>query len=524
MRGDNYIICHAEFYKAFLRFGLETILKAKLLKNMVILNDISPKANVPEFSVSELSSAIKRSLEQGFSHVRVRAECGRVTIAKSGHIYLDLKDKDAIISGIIWAGVARALQTKPEEGLEVIATGKITTFPGQSKYQIIIERLEPAGMGAILLQLEERRKRLAAEGLFDASKKRAIPYLPKTIGVITSPTGAVIRDILHRLSDRFPVHVMVWPVLVQGDKAAAQIAHAIEGFNNIDDNGEISRPDTLIVARGGGSIEDLWAFNEEIVVRAAANSKIPLISAVGHETDTTLIDYASDLRAPTPTGAAEMAVPVRNELIARLNTIAARKTSAIIRFFENSALHFRAVSNIFPKPETLFANLRQRLDIQEMKLVPALKSLIFRASSNFDKAKTGFSPHLLNSNLRAKKERLNNLHNRLETALKSQIRINNQNIINQKTNLDKGFSRFILAQNNLIKSHQKHFDNISRLLNSLDYKQTLARGFAIIKDDNDILINSKNDAEKRRNLRIIFNDGELNVAPLKIKPVQGDLF
>lgn len=317
---------------------------------MVILNDTTSNANVPEFSVSELSNAIKRSLEQGFSHVRVRAECGRVTIAKSGHIYLDLKDKDAIISGIIWAGVARSLQTKPEEGLEVIAIGKITTFPGQSKYQIIIEKLELAGQGAILLQLEERRKKLLAEGLFDPEKKQAIPFLPRTIGVVTSPTGAVIRDILHRLSDRFPVHVIVWRVLVQGEKAASQVAQAIAGFNAIDGKGGVPRPDLIIVARGGGSIEDLWAFNEEIVVRAAAASDIPLISAIGHETDTTLIDFASDLRAPTPTGAAEKAVPVRNDLLASLASINGRLSSALYRKLDAAKLQNRAIIAALPRP------------------------------------------------------------------------------------------------------------------------------------------------------------------------------
>lgn len=491
---------------------------------MVILNDSNPRDNIPEFSVSELSGAIKRTLEQGFSHVRVRAECGRVTIAKSGHIYLDLKDNDAVISAIIWAGVARGLKVKPEEGLEIIATGKITTFPGQSKYQIIIEKLEPAGLGAILLQLEERRKRLAAEGLFAQEKKRPIPFLPKTIGVVTSPTGAVIRDILHRINDRFPTHIIVWPVLVQGDKAAEQVTKAIEGFNNLLPNGNIPKPDLLIVARGGGSIEDLWAFNEEIVVRAAALSKIPLISAIGHETDTTLIDYAADLRAPTPTGAAEMAVPVKNEIIAKIEIINGRKTSALLRLIEKSNLKFKALQNSWPKPDNIFQLPRQRLDIQELKLVPSLKNLIVRASSKFENIKTGFSPLLLNSNLRAKKEKLKNLENRLETAFKAQIKIKNQNILNQKKVLQNSISRFDYSYNNYLKSKNAQFENISRLLNSLDYKQTLARGFAIVKDENDNLLSSVNDAKSKNNLKIIFHDGDLNVSQKNSKPVQGSLF
>ncbi len=272
-------------------------------------------SNTPEYTVSELSNALKRTVEQAYDHVRVRGELGRVTVAKSGHVYLDMKDDKAVIDAVMWKGVAAHLNFRPEEGLEVIAEGRLSTFPGRSKYQMIIERMEPAGEGALMALLEARKKALAAEGLFSPDRKRALPFLPRVIGVVTSPTGAVIRDILHRLEDRFPTHVLLWPVLVQGDKAADQIAHAIEGFNAIEPGGPVPVPDVLIVARGGGSIEDLWCFNEERVVRAAAASRIPLISAVGHETDTTLIDYASDRRAPTPTGAPEIAVPVRRELL-----------------------------------------------------------------------------------------------------------------------------------------------------------------------------------------------------------------
>ena len=268
-------------------------------------------ANTPEYSVSDLARALKRTVETEYGHVRVRGELGRVTIPKSGHMYLDLKDAEAVIDGVMWKGVVAGLSFRPEEGLEVICEGRLSTFPGRSKYQIIIERMEPAGAGALMALLEERKRKLAGEGLFAPERKRAIPYLPRVVGVVTSPTGAVIRDILHRLDDRFPVHVLIWPVLVQGEGAAAQIAAGIEGFNALEPGGPVPRPDVLIVARGGGSVEDLWAFNEEIVVRAAAGSEIPLISAVGHETDTTLIDFASDRRAPTPTGAAEIAVPVR---------------------------------------------------------------------------------------------------------------------------------------------------------------------------------------------------------------------
>ena len=271
--------------------------------------------NAPEFSVSELSSALKRAIEDRFGYVRVRGEIsGYRGPHSSGHVYFSLKDASARLDAVIWKGVFGRMRVKPEEGLEVVVTGKITTFPGKSAYQIIIESLEPAGVGALMALLEARRRKLAEEGLFDAARKQLLPYLPRVIGVVTSPTGAVIRDILHRLADRFPVHVLVWPVRVQGETSAAEVAQAIRGFNALAPDGAIPRPDVLIVARGGGSLEDLWSFNEEIVVRAAAESEIPLIAAVGHETDWTLIDHAADVRAPTPTAAAELSVPVRAEL------------------------------------------------------------------------------------------------------------------------------------------------------------------------------------------------------------------
>ena len=276
----------------------------------------APQGNQPEFTVSELSGAVKRVIEGEFGLVRVRGEVGRVSRPASGHVYFDLKDDRAVLAAIAWKGQAARMRGMLEEGMEVVATGRLTTFPGQSKYQIIVEEVAPAGAGALMAMLEKRRAQLQAEGLFDPARKKPIPYLPRVIGVITSPSGAVIRDILHRLRDRFPRPVLIWPVAVQGANCAPEVAAAIRGFNALPEGGPIPRPDVLIVARGGGSIEDLWGFNEEIVVRAAADSRIPLISAVGHETDTTLIDYAADLRAPTPTAAAELAVPVRLDLIA----------------------------------------------------------------------------------------------------------------------------------------------------------------------------------------------------------------
>ncbi|MGC9420140.1 MAG: exodeoxyribonuclease VII large subunit, partial [Rhodovulum sp.] len=281
-----------------------------------LIDDDGPGGNAPEFTVSEISGAVKRTIEGAFTHVRVRGEVGRVSRPRSGHVYLDLKDDRNVLASVIWKGVAGRLATQPEEGMEVVATGRLTTFGGQSRYQMVIEDIAPAGVGALMAMLEKRKAALAAEGLFAAERKQALPYLPGVIGVVTSPSGAVIRDILHRLRDRFPRKVLIWPVAVQGAACAPEVARAIRGFNALTPGGALPRPDLLIVARGGGSLEDLWGFNEEIVVRAAAESRIPLISAVGHETDTTLIDFAADRRAPTPTAAAEMAVPVRLELLA----------------------------------------------------------------------------------------------------------------------------------------------------------------------------------------------------------------
>ncbi|PIL22187.1 hypothetical protein P775_00645, partial [Puniceibacterium antarcticum] len=294
-----------------------------------LIDDAPEGANAPEFTVSELSGAVKRVIEGEFGFVRVRGEVGRVSRPRSGHVYLDLKDDRSVISGVMWKGAVSKLQTQPEEGMEVVATGRLTTFPGQSKYQIVIDDIRPAGMGALMAMLEKRKAALQAEGLIEASRKRALPYLPEVIGVITSPSGAVIRDILHRLRERFPRKVLIWPVVVQGAKCAPEVTRAIEGFNALTPGGAIPRPDLLIVARGGGSIEDLWGFNEESVARAAAASEIPLISAVGHETDTTLIDFVSDRRAPTPTAAAELAVPVRLELLGWVGDMQARLGRAL---------------------------------------------------------------------------------------------------------------------------------------------------------------------------------------------------
>ncbi|MBU0826073.1 MAG: exodeoxyribonuclease VII large subunit, partial [Alphaproteobacteria bacterium] len=327
-----------------------------------LLAEAAPGDNVPPLSVSQLSAAIKRTVEDGFARVRVRGELSGAKRAASGHFYAALKDDNALIDMVMWKGQAARLAFRPEDGIEVIATGKLTTYPGRSKYQLVVDTLEVAGEGALMLLFEKLKARLGAEGLFDVERKQELPRLPRIIGVVTSPTGAVIRDILHRLADRFPTHVIVWPVLVQGDGAAAQVAHAIRGFDAIEPGGAVPRPDLVIVARGGGSIEDLWAFNEEVVVRAIADCRIPTISAVGHETDTTLADYAADRRAPTPTAAAEMAVPVRAELQELLATWNGRMIGAANRQQGLWAERLTALARHLPRREALYAPQRQRLD------------------------------------------------------------------------------------------------------------------------------------------------------------------
>src|SRR6516162_4034614 len=328
----------------------------------------SGRPNLPEFTVSELSAALKRRIEESFSYVRVRGEISGFKRHSSGHCYLALKDADAVLDAVCWRMTAQRLALKPEDGMEVVCTGRLTTFPGRSKYQIVIDSIELAGVGALLKLLEDRRQRLAAEGLFLVERKKNLPFLPGVIGIVTSPTGAVIRDILHRLSDRFPRHVLIWPVAVHGDGAAAQLAAAIEGFNRLPEGGAVPRPQLIIVARGGGSLEDLMPFNEEIVVRAAAASAIPLISAVGHETDTTLIDHASDRRAPTPTAAAEMAVPVRLDLIADLGGKSSRLSAGLSRLFNERRLHLAGLARGLPDPQELIGAAAQRLDDRAERL------------------------------------------------------------------------------------------------------------------------------------------------------------
>ncbi|MBD3731588.1 MAG: exodeoxyribonuclease VII large subunit [Sphingopyxis sp.] len=371
-----------------------------------LLAEEQPGDNAPALSVSELSGALKRTVQDAFGFVRVRGEISGFKRHSSGHCYLSLKDERACIDGVIWKGQASTMRFRPEDGIEVIATGKLTTFPGRSKYQIVIDRMELAGQGALMALLDQRRRQLAAEGLFDEDRKRPLPFMPRVIGVVTSPTGAVIRDILHRLADRCPSHVILWPVAVQGDAAAPQVARAVRGFGALAPDGPIPRPDLLIVGRGGGSIEDLWAFNEEEVVRAIAESPIPVISAVGHETDTTLADFAADRRAPTPTAAAEMAVPVRADLALHVRELGGRAERLALRYRERAAERFEAVADRLPTLDGLFAGQQQRLDDLADRLPRALGQRLAHARSDLAQAAGALRPALLDRKYERAAERL----------------------------------------------------------------------------------------------------------------------
>ncbi len=374
-----------------------------------LLADERPGDNAQAMSVSELSSALKRTVENEFGHVRVRGEISGYKRAASGHIYFSLKDENARLDAVMWKGGAARLPFAPEDGLEVVATGKLTTYAGRSNYQIVVESLKVAGEGAMMLLFEKLKARLAAEGLFASERKKPMPSLPRVIGVVTSPTGAVIRDILHRLADRFPSHVIVWPVLVQGTGAAAQIAAAIDGFSNMPEASATPRPDLVIVARGGGSIEDLWAFNEEAVVRSVANCSIPIISAVGHETDTTLCDFAADLRAPTPTAAAEIAVPVRSELLQRVGQMSLRIESALRRQIDRASERLEAQRRLLPKLTDLAAPHQQRTDELAERLRQSLGQRINRAQIALTGPAQMLSPRLLVRQVDQSQQRLTGL-------------------------------------------------------------------------------------------------------------------
>ena len=372
--------------------------------------------NAPALSVTELSMSLKRTIETSYGRVRVRGEISGFKRHASGHCYFSLKDEGACMDAVVWRGSAQALAFRPEDGAEVIATGKLTTYPGRSKYQIVVERMELAGEGALMALVDKRRRALAAEGLFDVERKRKLPFLPRVIGVVTSPTGAVIRDILHRLEDRCPTHVIVWPVPVQGEGASAKVAQAIRGFGAIEPGGPVPRPDLLIVARGGGSIEDLWAFNEEEVVRAAAESPIPLISAVGHETDTTLIDFASDRRAPTPTAAAEIAVPVRSELMALVDDLGRRSASCLTVHARRARERLDLTVHRWPQPEALFAPVTQRVDDLVGRLPRALAARAAHARADLSAVAPRLRSELLSDRVSRARDQLASLWRLAELA------------------------------------------------------------------------------------------------------------
>ncbi len=440
--------------------------------------DDRPGANAPsEMSVSELSFKLKSMVENEFGYVRVRGEISRVTVARSGHMYTSLKDENAVLDAVCWKGNMARLSIKPEEGLDVVCTGRLTTYPGRSNYQIIIETMELAGEGALLKMLEERRKKLAAEGLFDEARKKPIPFLPRRIGVVTSPTGAVIRDIMHRLSDRFPRHVLLWPVVVQGDKAAQQVSEAIAGFNALPEDSPY-RPDLLIVARGGGSLEDLMPFNDEAVVRAAAASDIPLISAVGHETDTTLIDLASDLRAPTPTGAAEKAVPVRADLMEWTSECDARMKRAMQRRLTEHKTALQGLGRGLGDPKRLLETVSQKLDHLTSKLDRGLTIWVERRAARIRELAAALSP---------------------QTALR--------NIANEQRHLQNVTGRLHRTGAQTVKDKTAKLNNVAKLLETLSFERVLDRGFVLVTGPDGAAITSSTQPDSGDAVSLRFKDG-----------------
>lgn len=460
--------------------------------------------NLTEYSVSELSFALKRTVEDAYGLVRLRGEISGFKRAASGHLYLALKDEKAVIDGVLWRGTAGRLSFKPEDGLEVIATGKLTTYPGRSKYQIVIEHMEPAGAGALMALFEERKKKLESEGLFAAESKRPLPYLPARIGIVTSPTGAVIRDILHRLGERFPCSVILQPVIVQGEGASGQIARAIARFDEFE-----PRVDLIIVARGGGSIEDLWAFNEEEVARAAAASSIPLISAVGHETDTTLIDFVADRRAPTPTAAAEIAVPVRTELMAALQSLGDRQTLGMERYLQHGRQRIEGLARGLPDPRFLLDMANQRFDdlSERLRLRSPLEILKDRDERLMQRHQRLWDLTL--AKLQTAQDRYDQLSDRLSPApLEARLH-------DAKPQLGLLAARLSVAKDQCLERSFQRLGSLSKLLDSMSHKRVLERGYAIVHRAKGAgLLRSKDDAEKDKSMEIEFFDGRVKVTTM----------
>jgi exodeoxyribonuclease VII large subunit len=482
--------------------------------------------NLVEWTVSELSAALRRTVEDAYGYVRVRGEVsGFKGASPSGHVYFRLKDERAVLEAVIWKGVYGRMRVKPEEGLDVVAQGKLTTFAGSSKYQIVIDTLEPAGVGALMKLLEERKQKLAAEGLFDEARKQLLPFLPRVIGVVTSPTGAVIRDILHRLADRFARRVLVWPVRVQGESSAAEVAAAIDGFNALPEAGPLPRPDLIIVARGGGSLEDLWSFNEEIVVRAAAASLIPLIAAVGHETDVTLIDFAADRRAPTPTAAAEMAVPVRAELMSRLAALEARKLTCWQRGIEQRRKELALLARALPRD--ILAGPRQQLDTLAERLPRALNANAQLHATQYSRVAGRFTPRLLRNQVERRRERYDGLTRRLSTGLIANAQAHRVRLARHRDRVSGLGERARRAELALLKQHGARVERAERLLAAFSYRAVLSRGFALVRDGDGRPLRSAAAVGPGMRLDIEFADGRVGATadgearpalPVKGKP------
>ncbi|KAF0112855.1 MAG: exodeoxyribonuclease VII large subunit [Rhodospirillaceae bacterium] len=484
-----------------------------------------PISNLSEYSVTELSFALKRTVEEAFGLVRVRGEISGFKRHSSGHCYLRLKDEQAVLEAVIWKNVAMRLGITPEEGLEVVVSGRITTYPGRSNYQILIDSMAVAGQGALLKLLEERRRRLAAEGLFNEDRKKKLPFLPEVIGVITSPTGAVIRDILHRLNDRFPRRVLLWPVAVQGEGAATQIAAAITGFNQLSPGGKVPRPDVLIVARGGGSLEDLWPFNEEVVVRAAAASVVPLIAAVGHETDTTLIDFAADRRAPTPTAAAEMAVPVRLDLLAQVERYGGRLTAAMARTLKEGAVRVEGLTRGLPDPSRLIEERALRLDDRAERLMQAVRVLVERRAAELARCFSRL-PHPrehLAARAHAFERLAGDLRHAMATVLAGRTsqwerlapRVQAMPLLRTlaREQRDVGLlaERLQGAVHRLGAARADALDRLGRLLENYSYASVLRRGFALVRDEAGHVVESATAAVPATVWTVTFHDGRVPV-------------
>jgi exodeoxyribonuclease VII large subunit len=441
----------------------------------------SQATNLVEYTVSELAFALKRTVEDAYGLVRLRGEIsGYKGPHSSGHCYFALKDDKACIEAVIWKSTFARLKFKPEAGLEVIARGRVTTYPDKSKYQIVIDALEPAGIGALMALLEQRKKMLAAEGLFLEARKKPLPYLPRIVGVVTSPTGAVIRDILHRLGDRFPCHVLVWPVRVQGETCAAEVAAAIAGFNALMIGAAVPRPDLIIVARGGGSLEDMWGFNEEMVARAVAASAIPLISAVGHETDWTIIDYVADWRAPTPTAAAERAVPVRGDLLIRVGGFGLRVAAALRRLIEGERRRLVALARVLPQRARILDLPRQRFDSAGGRLPRALLANARAHRTWLERTASRLRPHIVARAALAGRERL--------------------------ARLDRARGRSLSA---LMERSRRRLDSQGKLLSTLGHHNVLARGFALVRSADGSMLRRAVEVRPGAALDIEFADGHV---------------